>query len=145
LKKLIDNNTFSVNTFYALSTEIPDSVYIKKFVANNDGGIGIIGEAQTSEDVTLFLKGLQESKPDLSLIKISLNTPNDPKPSKIKNGVTFEIKTEHVDIDLYNDEITSSTENVMQNQNMQQPVTRQESRREVARRNNAMTPPPPVI
>ena len=145
LKKLIDNNTFAVNTFCALSTEIPDSVYIKKFVANNDGGIGIIGEAQTSEDVTLFLKGLQESKPDLSLIKISLNSPNDPKPSKLKNGVTFEIKTEHVDIDLYNDEITSSTENVMQNQNIQQPVNRQESRREVARRNNAMSPPPPVI
>ena len=119
LKQIIDNNTSIVNTYNALSTSIPDEVYIKKFVTTSEGGIGIIGEAETSEQVSAFLKGLKETKGDLSLMKISLNTPEDPIPAKIKNGFTFEIKTKDHEVYMYDDYEPTDLEQQNQNNNRQ--------------------------
>lgn len=142
LKQVVDTNTSIIDSYNGLSTEIPDTVYIKKFVANGDGGIGIIGEAETSEEVTVFLKGLQEKKPDLSLVKITLNTEHDLVPGKIPNGVTFEIKTRDVDVYMGDDYDISQIQETVKNQ-VTQPSNARKNKRNSGR--NAMTPPPPVI
>ncbi len=147
LKQIIDNNSSVVKTYIALSTEIPEEVYIKKFVANAQGGIGIIGEAETSEQVTAFLKGLKEHKQDLSLVKLSVNTENDPIPGKIPEGFTFEIKTKDQDVymgdDNYEQQMIQSPPQEVVSQNQRNP---RENRRARANSNReSMTPPPPVI
>lgn len=142
LKQVVDTNTSIIDTYQGLSTEIPDSVYIKKFVANGDGGIGIIGEAETTEEVTVFLKGLQEKKPDLSLMKISLNTEHDPIPGKIPNGVTFEIKTKDNEVYMNDDYNVAEIQETVKNQVTQSSKSRKKKKNSGR---NAMTPPPPVI
>ena len=139
LKQIIDNNTSIVNTYNALSTSIPDEVYIKKFVTTSEGGIGIIGEAETSEQVSAFLKGLKETKGDLSLMKISLNTPEDPIPAKIKNGFTFEIKTKDYEVYMYDDYEPTDLEQQNQNNN------RQLNNKKNSGSRKPMTAPPPII
>ena len=139
LKQIIDNNTSIVNTYNALSTSIPDEVYIKKFVTTSEGGIGIIGEAETSEQVSAFLKGLKETKGDLSLMKISLNTPEDPIPAKIKNGFTFEIKTKDHEVYMYDDYEPTDLEQQNQNNN------RQLNNKKNSGSRKPMTAPPPII
>lgn len=139
LKQIIDNNTSIVNTYNALSTSIPDEVYIKKFVTTSEGGIGIIGEAETSEQVSAFLKGLKETKGDLSLMKISLNTPEDPIPAKIKNGFTFEIKTKDHEVYMYDDYEPTDLEQQNQNNN------RQLNNKKNSGNRKPMTAPPPII
>lgn len=145
LKQVIDTNTSIIDTYQGLSTEIPDTVYIKKFVANGDGGIGIIGEAETTEEVTAFLKGLQEKKPDLSLIKISLNTEHDIVPGKIPDGVTFEIKTKDNDVYMDDDYNISGIQEAVKQQMAQPANTRSKSKSKKSSGRNSMTPPPPVI
>ena len=150
LKQIIDNNTSVIKTYMALSTEIPDSVYVKKFVTNAEGGIGIIGEAQTSEQVTAFLKGLKEHKEDLSLIKLSVNTEHDPEPGKIPDGFTFEIKTKDHDVymgDDYDAQTmqTPPQEAVAMQQNTGKTRGSRRARNANQGNNEAMTPPPPVI
>ena len=141
LKQIIDNNTAVLDTYNALSTSIPDEVYIKKFVTTSEGGIGIIGEAETSEQVSAFLKGLKETKSDLSLMKISLNTPEDPVPAKIKDGFTFEIKTKDHDVYLYDD-----YEPVEMEQQAPAPNNnRQQNNKKNSGNQRSMTPPPPII
>lgn len=147
LKQVIDTNNSIISSFNALSADIPENVYIKRFAANGEGGIGIIGEASNSEEVTAFLKGLKETKQDLSLIKISLNTENDPVPAKIPNGVTFEIKTKDHDIYINdNDYSMESIKNTVQ-AGVEQTVNKRNTPASRRNRggNNAMTPPPPVI
>ena len=139
LKQIIDNNTSVINTYNSLSTSIPDEVYIKKFVANSTGGIGILGEAETSEQVSSFLKGLKETKGDLSLMKISLNTPDDPVPGKIPDGFTFEIKTKDNEVYLYDDfDPTNIEQNPYQANNQQNNRGNRGNKR-------SLTPPPPII
>ncbi|MBQ4078662.1 PilN domain-containing protein [bacterium] len=141
LKQIIDNNTAVLDTYNALSTSIPDEVYIKKFVTTSEGGIGIIGEAETSEQVSAFLKGLKETKGDLSLMKISLNTPEDPVPAKIQDGFTFEIKTKDHDVYLYDD-----YEPVEMEQQVPAPNNnRQQNNKKNSGNKRSMTPPPPII
>ena len=114
---------------------------IKKFVTNSDGGIGILGEATTSESVQDFVKGLREKNSDLMLSKLSINSKEDPVPAKIPNGFTFEIKTSKIDVSLTDDDFLNKvvpggsiqTPNIMQ-----QPTNR--------RGPAPMTPPPsPII
>lgn len=141
LKQIIDNNTAVLDTYNALSTSIPDEVYIKKFITTSEGGIGIIGEAETSEQVSAFLKGLKETKGDLSLMKISLNTPEDPVPAKIQDGFTFEIKTKDHDVYLYDD-----YEPVEMEQQVPAPNNnRQQNNKKNSGNKRSMTPPPPII
>ena len=148
LKQIIDTNTNVLNVYNALSTDIPDTMYIRKFVTNSAGGIGIIGEAKTSEEITAFAKELKEKKSDLSLTKISINTESDPVPAKIKDGFTFEIKTENTDIYL-NEGSPLSMSNIqsqMSNAQSAQPAraTRGAKRPRGSSR-GTMAPPPPII
>ena len=145
LTKILETNKTVFDVYSALSTEIPDSIYIKKFVTNSDGGIGILGEATTSESVQDFVKGLREKNSDLMLSKLSINSKEDPVPAKIPNGFTFEIKTSKIDVSLTDDDFLH---NVMPNNQMPNqinPNTMQIQQRN--RRGPApMTPPPsPII
>ncbi len=147
LKQIVENNTAVMNTYIALSTEIPESVYIKKFVANGEGGIGIIGEAKTSEEVTAFLKGLKEHKADLSLIKLSVNTEHDAVPGKIKDGFTFEIKTTDHEVYMLDDNFEVGSQVPLPQEIAPAPQKNARDSRGARKnnRNNSMTPPPPVI
>ena len=147
LKQLIDTNTNVLNVYNALSTDIPDTMYIRKFVTNSAGGIGIIGEAKTSEEITAFAKELKEKKNDLSLTKISINTESDPIPAKIKDGFTFEIKTENTDIYL-NEGSPLSMEGIQsQMSGIQNAQPRRATRGAKRQRGGSgtMAPPPPII
>ncbi len=140
LTKILENNKTLFDVYTALSTEIPESIYIKKFVTNSDGGIGILGEATTSESVQDFVKGLREKNSDLMLSKLSINSKEDPVPAKIPNGFTFEIKTSKIDVSLTEDDFIN---NVIENtQAQKQNLTQRRGRRGPS----IMTPPPaPII
>ena len=140
LTKILETNKSVLDVYSALSTEIPESIYIKKFVTNSEGGIGILGEAKTSESVQDFVKGLREKNNDLMLSKLSINSKDDPVPAKIPNGFTFEIKTSKIDVSFDNENIM---ETVIQNvPNKTQNTQQQRGRRS----SSPMTPPPyPVI
>ena len=140
LTKILETNKTVFDVYTALSTEIPESIYIKKFVTNSDGGIGILGEATTSESVQDFVKGLREKNSDLMLSKLSINSKEDPVPAKIPNGFTFEIKTSRIDVSLTDDDFLN---NVIQNTQVQtQNITQQRGRKGPS----PMTPPPaPII
>ncbi len=142
LKQLIDNNTAIITIFNALSTDIPDNVYIKKFITTPEGGIGIIGEAKSSESVDTFIKGLKEKNSDLTLSKLSVNTKYDAIPGKIPNGYTFEIKTSSHDIDLSED-LTTQQYN-QNNTNNNQGNGSAQNNNPINNSNNQL-PPPPVI
>ena len=145
LKQIIDTNTNVLNVYNALSTDIPETMYIKKFVTNAAGGIGIIGEAKTSEEITAFAKELKEKKGDLSLTKISINTENDAVPAKIKDGFTFEIKTENTDIYLHDEEISmQSVQEQIKNVAPAQGSSRS-ARKGKSSSRGTMAPPPPII
>lgn len=151
LKQILDTNNSIINVYNALGTEIPDSVYIRKFVANSDGGIGMIGEATTSEQVTVFLKGLKEKKSDLVLYKLSVNTKDDIIPGKIPNGFTFEIKTSNTDIFLNEDEYAAL--NAQNGAGLPPNISNTQIKTTQPRSNNirrsgsrsSVAPPPPVI
>ena len=134
LSKVLENNKSTVGVYTGLSTEIPDTIYIKKFVTNAQGGIGILGEATTSEAVYDFLNGLKAKNPDLMVSRISINSQADLVPAKIPNGFTFEIKTSSIDVSLdYDADILQSVN----------PMTM--TTRGVGRRSQMAPPPSPVI
>lgn len=134
LSKILENNKSIVGVYTGLSTEIPETIYIKKFVTNSHGGIGILGEATTSESVQDFVKGLREKNSDLMLSKLSVNSKADLVPAKIPNGFTFEIKTSTTDVSLdYDEDFLPSAINQMTSQ------------RGGSRRNQLAPPPSPVI
>ena len=146
LKQIIDTNTNVLSVYNALSTDIPETMYIRKFVTNSAGGIGIIGEAKTSEEITAFAKELKEKKSDLSLTKISINTESDAVPAKIKDGFTFEIKTENTDIYLHDEEISmQSVQEQIQNISPAQSSSRSVRKRSSGSSRGTMAPPPPII
>ncbi len=149
LKKIVDNNAAVITAYNLLSTEIPENVYIKKFVTNSEGGIGILGEAKTSDLADTFASRLRLKNEDLTLSKLSLNSSNDLLPSIMSEGFTFEIKTQSVDVSLNEEEnlIQSNIENTINTirnigyssgygsgvngQNIEAPKT--------------LAPPPPII
>lgn len=146
LKKIVDNNIAILTVYNLLSTEIPENVYIKKFVTNADGGIGILGEAKSGELVEAFAKGLREKNEDLMVSKLSINSMNDIIPSRMVNGYTFEIKTQSTDVSLNEQEdlIRANIENTMSNINQVQP-TQGGFNGNIELPPGQMTPPPPVI
>ena len=74
LTKILENNKNVIAGYTALSTDIPEAIYIKKFVTNEAGAIGILGEAKTSESVERFVNNLKEKDSSLMLSKLSVNT-----------------------------------------------------------------------
>lgn len=147
LTNILETNKTVTDIYIALSTDIPESIYIKKFVTNANGGIGILGEAKTSESVQDFVKSLREKNPDLMLSKLSINSVNDAVPAKIPNGFTFEIKTQNIDVSFNDYDVVQSATNMIQNnkvapQRMQQPTMTQ---RRSPSPSPAVVPPAPVI
>lgn len=139
ISHIIDNNKAVINVYNALSTEIPENIYIKKFVTNSQGGIGILGEAKSSESVDAFVKGLREKndKKDLMLSKLSINSSDSKSNYRIPNGFTFEIKTTKTDIFLDND---GDNENIV--------IEGKKNNRKMRGQNNPnvlLPPPSPVI
>ncbi len=140
MQKIINSNKSVINAYTGLSTEIPDNIYIKKFVTGANGGIGIVGESTTSEDVERFASKLKERNEDLMVSKISVNTKNDPIPANIPNGFTFEIKTSNAEINLYEDD------NLIQNAVQETVKTMKKGKLKSGAVNNTLVPPPaPVI
>ena len=141
LKEIVDNNTSIVNVYNALATDTPDSIYIKRFKSNEAGGIGIIGEAKTSESVNEFVRGLREKNGNLTLSKLSINTEYDKTINRIPNGYTFEVKTENHDIYMEDGDIPTTNTPTPTNTNrpMAAPAVAPVSS------GNTITPPPPVI
>ena len=133
LKKTLDNNTAIFNAYVQLATDIPDNVYITKFVTNPQGGIGIQGEAKSSELVERFVNKLRETNSDLMVSKVSINSDEALiGNNSSRKGLTFEIKTasKEVSFDAQEDIIQQTLNNNM-------PKKRPSS--------GALTPPPPVI
>ena len=114
MTKIVKRNENIVDTYISLSNDIPETVYIKKFVTQSNGGIGILGEAKTSESVQFFVDNLKEKNADLMLTKLSINAQNDSINSKIPDGYTFEIKTPDTDVNL-EDSALQQTSTVFQN------------------------------
>lgn len=139
LKKIVDDNNNIVTAYGLLSTEIPEGVYIKKFVTNSDGGIGILGEAKTSDLVEAFATRLREKNGDLMVSKLSVNSSADVAPGAMAKGFTFEIKTQKTDVSLIEDEdlIKANLEGSMSSPDYNGVYNQIPS--------NNMVPPPPVI
>lgn len=95
-------NKGTIDTYNALSSVIPEDIFIKRFVKNPAGGIGIVGEAKSSESVNVFIKGLKEKNETLMVSKLSINDSSTPN-IYIPNGVTFEIKTSNIDVQFVSD------------------------------------------
>ncbi len=143
LTKILETNKNVIDVYNALATDAPESIYIKKFVTNPEGGIGIQGETTTSESVQDFVKGLREKNADLMLSKLSVNTKEDPVPAKIQNGFTFEIKTSKTNVSL--DDNTAINPML---QNTLNAVNQNQNQRAVPNRSNPvplLPPPSPVI
>ena len=93
ITEIINTNKEIADTYEALSVEIPREVYVAKFIAKSNGGIGILGESKTSEAVEAFAGNLRSRNDGLVLTKLSVNEQNGNNGSKIPKGYTFEIKT----------------------------------------------------
>ena len=142
LTEILENNKKLIDVYVSLSTDIPESVYIKRFVANENGGIGILGEAKTSESVEQFVKRLREKNDSLMLSRLQVNTKYDPIPAKIPTGFTFEIKTNGKDVVLMDDTLIQNTNSNFQDilnniQNNNQPV--------VPNSGATLPPPSPIL
>lgn len=140
LKRTIENNTAILNVYIQLATDIPDNVYIKKFVTNPKGGIGILGEAKSSDLVEVFVSRLREKNADLMVSKVSINSESSIIPGTAsEGGITFEIKTASKEISLSEQEdLIQQTLNNIQNNNNNSVARRKPA-------GGALTPPPPVI
>lgn len=96
LKQIVDNNAIATNSYIALSTDIPEHIYIKQFITNADGAILIVGKATSSEAVNEFIKALRAKNPDLMLSKMSVDDGMFGVGGS--NDFTFEIKTASHDV-----------------------------------------------
>ena len=140
LTEILDNNKKLTDVYVSLSTDIPESIYIKRFVANENGGIGILGEAKTSESVENFVNRLREKNNSLMLSKLQVNTKYDSIPAKIPNGFTFEIKTNGKDVTLIDESlIQTQNTNIQDLMNNLPPATGYQP----ASSSSGVTLPPP--
>lgn len=139
LQKVIENNNAVLNAYVQLASDIPDNVYIKRFVTNPDGGIGILGEAKSSALVEEFVNKLRDKNADLMVSKVSINSDNSLVPNLTgSSGLTFEIKTASQDISFDDDNLIQQTINNIQRSTNNAMQT-------VRTMGGAATPPPPLI
>lgn len=99
LKHIVDTNAQTNDIFNALSTDIPENIYIRQFATNSDGGIIIVGKAKSSDAVREFVTSLKAKNNDLHLSKFAVDE-NQVNLSARANNYVFEIKTQSVDIVL---------------------------------------------
>ena len=145
LTKILENNKNVIAVYTALSTDIPEAIYIKKFVTNEAGAIGILGEAKTSESVERFVNNLKEKDSSLMLSKLSVNTKFDPIPAKIPDGFTFEIKSNGQDISLQDDILLQPTGIPNMYDNSVPAVVPQLPQPSTPSQGGALPPPSPII
>ncbi len=145
LKKIEDSNLETVNVFTALSQVIPENIYIKKFVKNPNGGIGILGEANNGDSVNDFVKGLRATNEDLILQKLAVKTSEDfLSENNTPRAYVFEIKTKSQDV--YLDAVEESLSGFSNNQDYEENNDGSNSANNINRGDRgALTPPPPVI
>ncbi len=103
LQTISENNKNIIDIYNALSTDIPQDIYIKRFVVNPQGGIGIQGESRNSDAVDKFISGLKEKNSNLMVQKLAYNDPVADPSVTIPNGITFEIKTTNIDVQFLGD------------------------------------------
>lgn len=145
LTKILENNKNLIGVYSALATEISDTMYIKRFVSNEIGAIGILGEARTSAGVENFVNNLKEKDNSLMLAKLAVNSRYDAVPAVIPDGFTFEIKSNDKEISLQDDLLYNAPSTVQNIYNtvqqplvQQGPVNRQPS-------GSILPPPSPII
>lgn len=144
LKKIEDSNLETVNVFTALSQVIPENIYIKKFVKNPNGGIGILGEANNGDSVNDFVKGLRETNEDLILQKLAVKTSEDfLSETNTPRAYVFEIKTKSQDV--YLDAVEENLSSFSNNQDYENNDGTNSSNDINRGDRGALTPPPPVI
>lgn len=144
LKKIEDSNLETVNVFTALSQVIPENIYIKKFVKNPNGGIGILGEANNSDSVNDFVKGLRETNEDLILQKLAVKTSEDfLSETNTPRAYVFEIKTKSQDV--YLDAVEENLSGFSNNQDYENNDGANSANEITRGDRGALTPPPPVI
>ena len=80
----------------ALSTDIPPSVWIEKFMLASDAFTTVSGKSLSSSEIDEFFRNLQQRDPSLMLTKLELNTDN----ANYAEGV--------YDFEMTNDSIASS-------------------------------------
>ena len=99
LKSIVDKNKTTNDVFTALSTDIPENVYVKNFVTNEEGGMLIVGKAKSADTVREFVSSLKAKNNDLHLSKFAVDEEN----VSITGGAStyvFEIKTQSINISL---------------------------------------------
>ena len=62
LKSIVEKNKSTNDIFTALSTDIPEHVYVKNFVTNEEGGMLIVGKAKSAEAVREFVASLARAR-----------------------------------------------------------------------------------
>ncbi len=71
-KKLSEENSRETAIFYGLGSEIPSDVYLTKFFCNSEGVVSIEGNANSSESIYAYIKGLKTKYPDIKISKLQL-------------------------------------------------------------------------
>ncbi|MBR6162987.1 PilN domain-containing protein [bacterium] len=100
----------------ALSTDIPPTVWIEKFMLASDAFTTISGKALSSNEIDEFFRNLQQRDPSLSLTKLELNTED----ANYVDGV--------YNFEMTNDSIASSAvENEMSNKSQEQAAPSDDS------------------
>lgn len=115
LKSIVEKNKSTNDIFTALSTDIPEHVYVKNFVTNEEGGMLIVGKAKSAEAVREFVASLKSKNNDLHLSKFAVDESNV-NLSSSANMYVFEIKTQTIPISL-EDPNAEGAEGTKQNSN----------------------------
>lgn len=158
VQQTLANNEFIYNMYSALSAEIPENMYIRKFVSDNKGGLGVIGESRTSEAVESFVNKLKDKNTNLMVSRLSVNSTSD-QYCRIPNGFSFTIKTASVDIDLEDNVqgVRDTLRGMTNNMNTilpdgtsrplpyDQTVPVPQPLNSLPSGNNSMSPPPPPV
>ena len=71
-KAIIDENEKDISIIYALGTEIPADVYLTSFYCNSNSEVRIEGNANSSESIYSYIKGLKTKYPNIKISKLQL-------------------------------------------------------------------------
>lgn len=108
-KNIQDTNQSDFLMLKALSTDIPPSVWIEKFMLASDAFTTISGKSLSNEEIRDFFNSLQQRDPSLSLTRLDFNTDD----ANYVDGV--------FDFEMTNDAIASAAaESSMNNFSLQQ-------------------------
>ena len=69
-KQLADNNKSEFDIFKAISTEIPQNVYLLSFYSASDGQIRIEGNSTSSDAIYAYVKGLKSKYSDIVISRL---------------------------------------------------------------------------